>query len=102
MDVAALEHPARQIGLVGGAGAQALDRGLLVPEGRQEGERKRLGVKRRLGQGGYGFFDLDGVHSSALVQLVQFDLEAIFVHADAFAGAVHQVLEIQRLGVQLA
>lgn len=79
-----------------------LDRGLLVPEGRQEGERKRLGVKRRLGQGGYGFFDLDGVHSSALVQLVQFDLEAIFVHADAFAGAVHQVLEIQRLGVQLA
>ena len=57
---------------------------------------------RRLGQGGYGFFDLDGVHSSALVQLVQFDLEAIFVHADAFAGAVHQVLEMQRLGVQLA
>ena len=36
----------------------------LLPKACKEGERKLLGVERLLGERGYGFFDLDGVHAS--------------------------------------
>ena len=62
MDVVGLKDAA-QVGLVRLALAQALDRRFLVAEGLQEGERKLRGVKRLLGQGRDGLFDLNGVHA---------------------------------------
>ena len=63
VDVVGLQDAA-QVGLVGRAGAQPLDRGFLVAEGLQEGERELAAVERQLGKRRYGFLDLDGVHTS--------------------------------------
>ena len=62
VDVVGLQNAA-QVGFVRGAGPEPLDRRLLVPERPQERVRELAGVERLLGQRGYGFFDLDGVHS---------------------------------------
>ena len=59
--VVALEDTA-DVGFVGGAGAEALDRRLLVAEGREETERELVGTERGFGQCGDGFLDLHGVH----------------------------------------
>src|ERR1700680_454376 len=50
-----------KVGLVRGAGAQPLDRRLLVAERFEEGIRKVLGVKRLIRQLRNGFFYFNGV-----------------------------------------
>ena len=62
VDMAPLEDGAGNVGLVGVAGAEAIERRFLVPEGGQEPEGKLGTVKRGEREGGYGFFDLDWVH----------------------------------------
>ncbi len=63
MDVVALEHPARQVGLVGGATFQPLEDGFLVPKRFQKGKREGFGVEGLSGELGNGFLDFDGVHT---------------------------------------
>src|SRR3954452_2338516 len=63
MDVVGLKDAA-QVGFVRLALAQALEGRFLVAEGLQKSERKLLGIERLLGEGGYGFFDLNGVHAA--------------------------------------
>ena len=60
MDVVGLENAAK-IGLVRGAGAQPLDRCLLVAKSFKEGIREILGVKRLIRQLRNGFFYFNGV-----------------------------------------
>ena len=69
MDVVRLKHAA-EVGLVGLALAQALERGVLVPEGLKEriGELRR--VERPLRQRRNGFFDFDRVHSVSPLSVV--------------------------------
>lgn len=66
--VAVVENSA-EIGLVGIAGAQALERGFLVAERLKEriGELDR--VELLFGKGGDGLFDLDCVHCAKLLIL---------------------------------
>ena len=66
MDMVGLKDAAKQAGCVGFPFAQALEGRFLVTEGLQEGERELAAVERLLGQGRYGFFDLDGVHFGVL------------------------------------
>ena len=63
VDVVGLKDAA-EIGLVRRAAAQALERGVLVPEGFEEANGKFLPVEGLLGQFGNGLFDLNGVHVS--------------------------------------
>jgi hypothetical protein len=53
---------AAQVGLVRLSLARALEGRFLVPEGLQGGKGELLRIERLFGQGGYGLFDLDGVH----------------------------------------
>jgi hypothetical protein len=61
VDVIALEEAA-DIGLVGRACTQPLDRGFFIPEGEQEGEGELGRVERLARQLRYGLLDLDSVH----------------------------------------
>ncbi|MDR0787138.1 MAG: hypothetical protein LBG44_04665 [Gemmatimonadota bacterium] len=63
MDVVPLKNTAGKIRPVGRAGAQPLQRCLLVPERLQEGVRELLRGKGLLDQRGNGFFDLNSIHS---------------------------------------
>ena len=65
MDIAALKH-ATNIRLVGIAGAQALDCGVLVAKGAQELKGELGPVKRLKRKVGYGFFDFNGIHAGHL------------------------------------
>ena len=60
MDVVGLENTAK-IGLVRRPGTQALERGLLVAEGFEEGIGEGRGVEGLLRKVGDGLLDLDGV-----------------------------------------
>ena len=62
-ELVAQQHAASDVRGVVVARAQALERGVLVAESCQEGERKLGGIKGRQGQVGYGLFDLYGIHS---------------------------------------
>ena len=64
VNVVGLKNAAK-VGLVRGAGAQPLDRRLLVAESFEEGIRKVLGVKRLIRQLRNGFFYFNGVQLSA-------------------------------------
>jgi len=66
MNVAALENAARDIGRIGRAAPQPLDRRILVPECGQKGVGKFARVKWRARERRYRFFDLNGVHISRL------------------------------------
>ena len=66
MDVVALEHAAFHIGGVIVAGAQALERGVLVAECGEERERKLRRVEGLDGQVRYGLFDFYCVHEDIL------------------------------------
>jgi hypothetical protein len=55
VNIVGLKNTAK-VGLVRGAGAQPLDRRLLVAEGFKEGIREILGVKRLIRQLRNGFF----------------------------------------------
>ena len=65
VDVVALEHAAGHVGRVVVASAQALERGVLVAEGGQEGECELSGIERLKRQVGDGLFDFYGVHVGA-------------------------------------
>lgn len=66
MDMTALQHRAGDVGLVGIARPQPLDRGILAAKGAQELEGELSPVKRLKRRIGNGFFDLDGVHTATL------------------------------------
>ena len=65
MDIAALEHATRHIRGVVVAGAQALERGLLIAERGQERERELRRVEGLKGQVRYGFFDFYCIHEAS-------------------------------------
>ncbi len=62
VDVVGLQDAA-EVGLVRRAGAQALDRRVLVSEGHEEGIGELCRVKRLLSQFGNSLFDFNGVHA---------------------------------------
>jgi len=62
VDVVALEHAALHVGGVVVASPQTPERGLLVAECGQEGERELSAGKRLKRQVGDGLFDFYGVH----------------------------------------
>jgi hypothetical protein len=64
VDVVALEHAAN-VGFVGRAGPQPLERRPLLPEGCKKIESELAAVKSPLGELRDGRFDLDRVHSGA-------------------------------------
>ena len=68
MDVVRLKHAA-EVGLVGLALAQALERGFLVPEGFKERVGELLSLERPLRQRRNGFFDFDRVHERPRISL---------------------------------
>ena len=63
MDVVGLQD-ATNVGLARRAGAQPLDRRLLVPEGHEESIGVIGRVERLLGEFGKGLFDFNGVHAA--------------------------------------
>jgi hypothetical protein len=63
MDVVCLKDSA-QVGPVRFALAQALEGRFLIPEGLEEGEWELPSVERPFGEGRYGLFDLNGVHTA--------------------------------------
>jgi hypothetical protein len=62
VDVARLQDTPK-VRPIGRAAAQALNSGLLVPEGLEESERKLHGIERTLRKAGYSFFNFNSVHS---------------------------------------
>ena len=61
VNVVGLKNPAK-VGFVGRPRAQALDRGVLVAERKEEGIRELISIERLLGQCRYGLFDFNSVH----------------------------------------